>query len=187
VKVNIAPVLKPAPSAPAAPSLFGDLDDGAANADASRRKRSFQQFALSEAELADLNNHQEPIEAEQPPVKRAKFDGAPAGPIDSHSLIDRIPQDKQELFRYPIQWHVVTEHKIVEQRLRPWIAKKIVEYLDEEEATLVDFVCTKLTEREKPRELITQLSVVLEEEAEVFVVKLWRMLLIEMIKAQQQK
>eukprot|EP01122_Echinamoeba_exundans_P010355 TRINITY_DN3861_c0_g2_i1.p1 TRINITY_DN3861_c0_g2~~TRINITY_DN3861_c0_g2_i1.p1 ORF type:complete len:675 (-),score=170.60 TRINITY_DN3861_c0_g2_i1:38-2062(-) len=194
VKVNLAPVLKPTTTAPAAPALlFGDLDDGSEAADASRRKRSFQQFALSEAELADLKNQQEPIEMEQPAVKRAKFDGAgapssaSAGPTDFHSLIDRIPQDKQELFRYPIQWPVVTEHKIVELKLRPWIAKKMVEYLDEEEATLVDFVCTKLAEREKPQELISQLSVVLEEEAEVFVVKLWRMLLIEMIKARQQR
>lgn len=32
----------------------------------------------------------------------------------------------------------------MEKRIRPWINKKIVEYIGEEEATLVDFVCSKV-------------------------------------------
>lgn len=28
--------------------------------------------------------------------------------------------------------------------MRPWINKKIIEYIGEEEATLVDFVCSKV-------------------------------------------
>lgn len=33
---------------------------------------------------------------------------------------------------------------LMEKRIRPWINKKIVEYIGEEEATLVDFVCSKV-------------------------------------------
>lgn len=32
----------------------------------------------------------------------------------------------------------------MERRVRPWINKKIIEYIGEEEATLVDFVCSKV-------------------------------------------
>lgn len=32
----------------------------------------------------------------------------------------------------------------MERRIRPWINKKIIEYIGEEEATLVDFVCSKV-------------------------------------------
>lgn len=33
---------------------------------------------------------------------------------------------------------------LMERRIRPWINKKIIEYIGEEEATLVDFVCSKV-------------------------------------------
>lgn len=33
----------------------------------------------------------------------------------------------------------------MERRIRPWINKKIIEYIGEEEATLVDFVCSKVS------------------------------------------
>ena len=32
----------------------------------------------------------------------------------------------------------------MDRRIRPWINKKIIEYIGEEEATLVDFVCSKV-------------------------------------------
>lgn len=35
----------------------------------------------------------------------------------------------------------------MERRIRPWINKKIIEYIGEEEATLVDFVCSKVRMR----------------------------------------
>lgn len=36
----------------------------------------------------------------------------------------------------------------MERRVRPWINKKIIEYIGEEEATLVDFVCSKVPSRD---------------------------------------
>lgn len=58
--------------------------------------------------------------------------------------------------------------------MKPWITKKIIEYLGEEEPTLIDFVVTKMGERMIPQEILAQLQFVLEDEAEVFVIKLWR-------------
>jgi len=33
----------------------------------------------------------------------------------------------------------------MERRVRPWINKKIIEYIGEEEPTLVEFVCSKVS------------------------------------------
>ena len=33
---------------------------------------------------------------------------------------------------------------MMEKRVSPWIKKKIVEYIGEEEPTLVDFICNKV-------------------------------------------
>lgn len=37
----------------------------------------------------------------------------------------------------------------MDRRIRPWINKKIIEYIGEEEPTLVDFVCSKVCDYEE--------------------------------------
>ena len=33
---------------------------------------------------------------------------------------------------------------LMEKRIQPWISKKILEYIGEEEPTLVEFICSKV-------------------------------------------
>uniref|UniRef100_A0A3B5Q6U5 RNA binding motif protein 25 n=1 Tax=Xiphophorus maculatus TaxID=8083 RepID=A0A3B5Q6U5_XIPMA len=79
------------------------------------------------------------------------------------SLIEKIPTARPELFSYPLDWAMV-DSALMDRRIRPWINKKIIEYIGEEEPTLVDFVCTK---------------VYFIIKAEVFIVKMWRLLIYE--------
>uniref|UniRef100_A0A8C2R1I3 PWI domain-containing protein n=1 Tax=Capra hircus TaxID=9925 RepID=A0A8C2R1I3_CAPHI len=68
---------------------------------------------------------------------------------------------------------------LMERRIRPWINKKIIEYIGEEEATLVDFVCSKVMAHSSPQSILDDVAMVLDEEAEVFIVKMWRLLIYE--------
>uniref|UniRef100_A0A8C9DGD3 PWI domain-containing protein n=1 Tax=Prolemur simus TaxID=1328070 RepID=A0A8C9DGD3_PROSS len=56
---------------------------------------------------------------------------------------------------------------------------KIIEYIGEEEATLVDFVCSKVMAHSSPQSILDDVAMVLDEEAEVFIVKMWRLLIYE--------
>jgi RNA-binding protein 25 len=67
--------------------------------------------------------------------------------------------------------------------MKPWVAKKIMEYLGEEEKTLIDFIMGKIAAHTPPAEILQQLTLVLDEEADIFVVKMWRMLVYEMYTA----
>ncbi|XP_059373292.1 RNA-binding protein 25-like isoform X2 [Carassius carassius] len=68
---------------------------------------------------------------------------------------------------------------LMDKRIRPWIKKKIIEYIGEEEATLVDFVCSKVMAHSTPEGILDDVAMVLDEEAEVFIVKMWRLLIYE--------
>ena len=96
-------------------------------------------------------------------------------------LVDQIPTDKNILFAYKIDWSTVQSLQLAETSLRPWIVKKMVEYLGQEEKTLVDFIVAKIHNRCAPTELLKELDAVLDEDAEQFVVKLWRMLIFSII------
>ncbi|XP_032440509.1 RNA-binding protein 25b isoform X1 [Xiphophorus hellerii] len=94
------------------------------------------------------------------------------------SLIEKIPTAKPELFSYSLDWSMV-DTTLMERRVRPWINKKIIEYIGEEEPTLVDFVCSKVMAHSMPQSILDDVAMVLDEEAEVFIVKMWRLLIYE--------
>ncbi|PAV63396.1 hypothetical protein WR25_20334 [Diploscapter pachys] len=93
-------------------------------------------------------------------------------------LIARIPIDQEKLFAYNIDWSFVDE-ALIKTRIRPWVAKKVQEYLGEEEASLVEFVCDKIQAKSPADIILKDIAVILDDDANVFVVKLWRLVIYE--------
>ena len=59
------------------------------------------------------------------------------------SIAERIPTAKEELFGFSLEWAMV-DSTLMEKRIKPWINKKIIEYIGEEEASLVEYICQKV-------------------------------------------
>ncbi len=93
-------------------------------------------------------------------------------------LVESIPVDRDELFAYNIDWTQL-DSTLMDKRIKPWINKKIIEYIGEEEATLNDFICSKIQQQARPEKLLEEIKVVLDEEAEMFVTKMWRLIVYE--------
>lgn len=45
-------------------------------------------------------------------------------------------------------------------KVKPWVSKKITDYIGEEEASLVDFVCEKVTSRTDPQKILSDIAMV---------------------------
>ncbi|CAF1128423.1 unnamed protein product [Adineta steineri] len=93
-------------------------------------------------------------------------------------LIENIPTKKEDLFTFPLDWSLL-DFNLMEKRIKPWVTKKIVEYIGEEEATLTDFICTSIMSKKSAETILSDIRVVLDDEAEVFVVKMWRLIVYE--------
>lgn len=127
-------------------------------------------------------------ETANPSAKKAKLDNVVAAsnkPMSAEEkkkaikqLIERIPTAKEELFGFSLEWTMV-DSTLMEKRIKPWINKKIIEYIGEEEQSLVEYICQKVIGRSSPRTILEDVQMVLDDEAEVFVVKMWRLLVYE--------
>jgi len=97
-------------------------------------------------------------------------------------LIQQVPTDKARAFAYEIDWSAVKEHQIIEKKLRPWVKKKVTEYLGAEEQGMIEFIMRKVSSQSKPDLILAELEGFLDEEAENFTLKMWRMLIFEVLR-----
>ncbi|CAF0896551.1 unnamed protein product [Adineta steineri] len=93
-------------------------------------------------------------------------------------LIENIPTKKEDLFAYELDWSLL-DSTLMEKRIKPWIIKKIIEYIGEEEPTLTDFICTSVMSKKNADSILADIRVVLDDEADIFVVKMWRLIVYE--------
>ncbi|KAJ2955997.1 hypothetical protein NQZ79_g8101 [Umbelopsis isabellina] len=93
-------------------------------------------------------------------------------------LIESIPASQEGLWNWQIKWDELDKDTI-EKKLRPFVAKKIVELLGVQEDELTQFVIDFIQKRQPPSALAKELETTLDEEAAMFVMKLWRMIIFE--------
>ena len=75
----------------------------------------------------------------------------------ARQLASDIPSDKDGLWKWPVKWEFVDETVLGEQ-LKPFVEKKIVEYLGVQEQMLVEVVEDHIRKRGAPQELVEQLE-----------------------------
>lgn len=92
------------------------------------------------------------------------------------SLAQEIPATQDGLWSWAVKWDYL-EDSIITEKLRPFIEKKVVEYLGVQEQLLVDVVEEHLRKHAKPAELAEELEGPLEDDAIDLVKKLWRMVI----------
>ncbi|TKA79059.1 hypothetical protein B0A55_02504 [Friedmanniomyces simplex] len=90
------------------------------------------------------------------------------------ALAAEIPTDTASLFATPLNYTYLTD-RILEEEIRPFVAKKVVEYLGVQEDLLVETVVKGLKGRRGAGELVGELEGALEEESEVLVRRVWRL------------
>lgn len=76
------------------------------------------------------------------------------------SLIEKIPTEKDALFAYQLDWSAI-DNGLMERKIRPWINKKIIEYIGEPEPTLVDFICSKVLAGSQPQIILQDVQMVI--------------------------
>ncbi|KFH45283.1 snRNP-associated protein-like protein [Hapsidospora chrysogenum ATCC 11550] len=168
------------PESVSAPQPFKlSLGAAAQKAQASRggqRRTIAEVEGLLDDEEADTSTKRQLIPIQFEPTS------ATAGMTDEEitqavrSLAQEIPSDKQGLWSWEVKWDFMDE-SVIRDKLRPFVEKKIVEYLGVQEEMLVETVEEHLRSHGTAAALAEELEGALDDEAEDLVKKLWRMVI----------
>ncbi|KAG4304394.1 hypothetical protein PORY_002104 [Pneumocystis oryctolagi] len=92
-------------------------------------------------------------------------------------VVSSVPSEKEGLWSWSIKWDLLTD-SIIEDKIQPFITKKIVEYVGVQEDDLITFILDHLRKRGSAEELAKELEMAMDEEAELFVNKVYRYVIV---------
>ncbi|TPX37122.1 hypothetical protein SmJEL517_g00940 [Synchytrium microbalum] len=153
------------------------------------RKQAVQQQASSSARSAggatehgrqmsvDLDDEAETAAADAPVVigRIMTKDERNAAKKD---LIESLPVDKEGLFGWKVQWHLLDEH-MIREKFNPWVTKRLEELMGGHANDLIASIIAALAKHTSPQKQVEDLALPLDDDAELFVMKLWRLLVFE--------
>ncbi|WWD18199.1 hypothetical protein CI109_102649 [Kwoniella shandongensis] len=154
-KPSVAPSKKPGVA-------FGDDDDDLDESGEKKKKRTFVKLDFDGEMDGGLT------EAEKIAKRNARL----------LEIRKAIPGDKRSLWASEIDWAAVGESTI-RDKIQPFVHEKMVDLLGELDQDLADFVLEHLRDRRGADDLVEGLEPVLAEDAESFVVQLWKQLVFE--------
>ncbi|ORY64812.1 uncharacterized protein BCR38DRAFT_390594 [Pseudomassariella vexata] len=164
----------------AAPQPF-KLSLGAAAQRAQAQRAAPQRKTIAEVEgLLEDEEEESTTRRQLIPIK---FEPATAAGMSEEereqavrALAQEIPNEKEGLWAWDVKWDFLDE-SVIRDKLRPFVEKKLVEYLGVQEQLLIEVVEEHLRKHAKPSELVEELAEALDDEAEALVKKLWRMVI----------
>ncbi|PLW19772.1 hypothetical protein PCANC_07636 [Puccinia coronata f. sp. avenae] len=98
-------------------------------------------------------------------------------------IVASVPTDKDALWKVEMKWEWLSE-SIINDKLKPFANKKIMDYLGLQEDELVVAIIDHIRAKKDAQGLVEELEPVLAEEAEEFTLKFWRMLVFELRAAE---
>ena len=86
------------------------------------------------------------------------------------SLLEKIPRKRSDLYSYPIAWNSLAQNRILEKKLGPFISKLFVEYIGQDDRSLVQLVTKMVVNRDDPDKIEKKVEKFLDEDAEVITI-----------------
>lgn len=153
--------LEAQPEAPAEPQRF-KLSLGAAAQQKAQASTTRRTVAEVEGLLEDEEEGDATAKRTLVPIKFESAAEASGLSDEERAQIARqlaaeIPSDKEGLWNWDVKWEFVDEAVLADQ-LKPFVEKKIMEYLGVQEEMLVDVVEEHIRRHGKPQELVEQLA-----------------------------
>jgi len=97
-------------------------------------------------------------------------------------LVNRVQAEpRDDLFRMEIDVNFLRSEKILEKKMRPWLESKIDVCMGGAQSDLVEYILRRVNGNSTPEALISDLSRYLDDNTDVLVERMWRMIGFELL------
>ncbi|KAJ3125609.1 hypothetical protein HK100_010726, partial [Physocladia obscura] len=95
-------------------------------------------------------------------------------------LVGSLPTGLEDICGWEVKWDFLEGGGgVVANKIKAFVVKKVVEILNEDNPDITEFVMSSIAKRKSAGYILDELTGPLDEDAEVFVKKLWRMVMYE--------
>ncbi|CAA9989225.1 RNA-binding protein 25, putative [Plasmodium knowlesi strain H] len=105
---------------------------------------------------------------------------------NSKKILEMVPSNEEEIFNFPIDWKILNQKGNIITKLKPWICKKITEYIgsDEKEITgqISNYFVDQVLNERTPKEMLVQAEKFLDADAKKFILNMYRLIIFEQLK-----
>ncbi|KXT07552.1 hypothetical protein AC578_10251 [Pseudocercospora eumusae] len=91
-------------------------------------------------------------------------------------LASEIPHESEKLYAHTIKWDSLSQ-SLIDAQIRPFVERKVVEYLGLQEESLVNVVLDGIRDKRSPTAIRDEIEEALDDEAELLMRKVWRLLI----------
>ncbi|EUD66369.1 hypothetical protein C922_03285 [Plasmodium inui San Antonio 1] len=105
---------------------------------------------------------------------------------NSKKILEMVPSSEEEIFNFPIDWKVLNQKGNIITKLKPWISKKIMEYIGSEEKEITgqisDYFVDQILKQRAPKEMLVEAEKFLDADGKKFILNMYRLIIFEQLK-----
>ncbi|VEV54490.1 RNA-binding protein 25, putative [Plasmodium vinckei vinckei] len=130
------------------------------------------------------------LETAFPKKRRGKNDTAKTIDIikKSAKILEKIPSEEEDIFNYPIEWDILKSKDNISIKLKPWIYKKITEYIGADEKEVIEeisnFFVEQILKETAPKDMLSEAEKFLDSDGKKFIINMYRLIIFEQLKIQ---
>ncbi|GAB67444.1 hypothetical protein PCYB_114640 [Plasmodium cynomolgi strain B] len=105
---------------------------------------------------------------------------------NSKKILEMVPSSEEEIFNFPIDWKVLNQKGNIITKLKPWIYKKIIEYIGSEEKEITgqisNYFVDQILKETAPKEMLVEAEKFLDADGKKFILNMYRLIIFEQLK-----
>ncbi|SCN58730.1 conserved Plasmodium protein, unknown function [Plasmodium chabaudi chabaudi] len=104
----------------------------------------------------------------------------------SAKILEKIPSEEEDIFNYPIEWDILKLKDNIGTKLKPWIYKKITEYIGADEKEVIEeisnFFVEQILKETAPKDMLSEAEKFLDSDGKKFIINMYRLIIFEQLK-----
>ncbi|GAW81919.1 hypothetical protein, conserved [Plasmodium gonderi] len=105
---------------------------------------------------------------------------------NSKKILEKVPSSEEEIFNYPLNWKVLNLKDNIGNKLKPWIYKKITEYIGTDEKEIIEeisnYFVQQILKETSPKDMLVEAEKFLDSDGKKFILNMYKLIIFEQIK-----